>query len=204
MLYLCYFWGGGRKTLFKHQLSPSVDSQEKVRSRKVTSKVCLWVSKGTKSRWEKRRTYRPSEKFQPSELESVPFSHSKLRDYDEAEGYNEWENVELQKPPQKVEVGQDAGSKLASDDLQRLLPQANGIEQLRQVVLGSPVYLALGWGLAFPQQIPTEHVPQQQKRPPGTSVGICKCISFTPQDHPLKWVCYYFPTFAVEGETHNG
>lgn len=85
--------------------------------------------------------YRPREKFQSAELKGVPSAHSKLRDYDEAEGHNERENVELQKPPQKVEIGQDAGSELAPDDLERLLPQADDTEQLRQAVLGSPVGL---------------------------------------------------------------
>lgn len=59
----------------------------------------------------------------------VLLCHSQLRDDDEAEGHNERENVELQKPPQKVEIGEDAGAELASDDLERLLPQADGIEQ---------------------------------------------------------------------------
>lgn len=68
------------------------------------------------------RTYRPSEKFQSGELEGVLFRHSKLRDDDEAEGHDERENVELQKPPQKVKIREDARSKLASNDLERLLP----------------------------------------------------------------------------------
>lgn len=74
------------------------------------------------SRWAKLKTYRPSEKLQSGELEGVLLSHGKLRDYDKTEGHNERENVELQKPLQKVKIGEDAGSELASDDLQRLLP----------------------------------------------------------------------------------
>ena len=86
-------------------------------------------------------TYRPSQKFQSRELQVVLLNHSQLRDYDETEGHNEREDVELQKPPQEVEIGKDAGAELASDDLERLLPQADGIEQFRQVVLEPSVCL---------------------------------------------------------------
>lgn len=75
-------------------------------------------------------TYRPCEKLQPSELEGVLLGHGELRDDDEAEVHDKGEDVELQKPPQEAEIGQDAGSKLAPDDLECLLPKADVIEQL--------------------------------------------------------------------------
>lgn len=104
----------------------------------------------------KWRTYRPSKKLQPRELEGVLLRHGQLRDHEEAEVHDEGENVELQKPLQKVEVGEDAGSELASDDLERLLPQAGGVEELGDAVLGSPVSLELGGGpvSAQPATIP--------------------------------------------------
>lgn len=77
-----------------------------------------------------RRTYRPREKLQPRELEGVPLGHGELRDDDKAEGNDEGEDVEPQKPPQEAEIGQDAGPELASDDLECLLPQADIIEEL--------------------------------------------------------------------------
>lgn len=140
MLYIYYIWGKNKAILntpFPSQLTPRSNE----RSGKVTRELGPWVSQVVTSGWGKWRTYCPSEKFQSSELEGVLFGHSKLRDYNEAEGHNEGENVELQKPPQKVEIGEDAGSELASDDLKRLLPKANRTEQFQQAVFRSPVCL---------------------------------------------------------------
>lgn len=81
-------------------------------------------------RQRKWRTYCPCEKLQASEPHGVAIGHRKLGDDNEAEDHDEEENVELQEPPEEVEVGEDTGSKLASNDLECLLPQADGIKEL--------------------------------------------------------------------------
>lgn len=60
---------------------------------------------------------RPRKKLKPCERKVVLFSYGELRDDEEAKDQNEEENVELPQPLQEVEVGQNAGPKLAPDDL---------------------------------------------------------------------------------------
>lgn len=50
-------------------------------------------------------THRSREELQPSELQGVLLSHSELRDCEETEVQDEGEDVELQEPPQEVEIG---------------------------------------------------------------------------------------------------
>ena len=118
-------------------------------------------------------------------------------DYDETEGHNERENVELQKPSQKVEIGEDAGAELASDDLERLLPEVDGMEEFGQAVLDSPVCLergAKGESFRTPNRCLRSryhdnkhgHHFWSRTMQPAPADALANATPFHPQDHPPK------------------